>query len=75
MVTAAPALQFYDVTKEVAIQCDGSSSGLGAVQMQDGHPIAYASKALTTIATTLIRLITTTLIRPPFFIGPIVKPN
>ena len=47
MVTAATALQFYDVTKEVAIQCDGSSSGLGAVQMQDGNPIAFASEALT----------------------------
>ena len=48
MVTAAPVLQFYDVTKEVTIQCDASSLGLGAVLMRDGHPIAYDSKALTT---------------------------
>ena len=50
LVTAAPVLQFYDVTKEVTTQCDTSSSGLGAVMMQDGHPIASASKALTTTA-------------------------
>ena len=49
-ITAAPVLQFYDVTKEVTIQCDTSSSRLGAVMMQDGHPIASASKALTTTA-------------------------
>ena len=48
LVTAAPVLEFYDVTKDVTIQYDASSSGLGAVLMQDGHPIAYASKALTT---------------------------
>ena len=48
LVTAAPVLQFYDLTKEVTIQCDASSSGLGAVLMQDGHPIAYVSKVLTT---------------------------
>lgn len=41
-------LQFYDLTKEVTIQCDTSSSGLGAILIQDGRPIAYASKALTT---------------------------
>ena len=47
MVTAAPVLQFYDVTKEVTIQCDASSLGLGAVLMKEGHPIAYGSKTVT----------------------------
>ena len=46
MVTAAPVLQFYDVTK-VTIQCDASSLGLGAVLMKEEHPIAYGSKTLT----------------------------
>ena len=48
MVTAASVLQFYDATKDVTIQCGASNSGLGAVLMHDGHPIANASKALTT---------------------------
>ena len=47
LVTATPVHQFYDVNKEVTIQCDASSSGLGAVLTQDGHPIASASKAFT----------------------------
>ena len=46
LVTAVPFLQFYNITKEVTIQYDASSSGLGRVLMQDGHPTAYASKAL-----------------------------
>ena len=48
LITAVHVLQFYDLTKEVTIQCDTSSSGLGAILIQDGRPIAYASKALTT---------------------------
>ena len=48
LVIAASVFQFYDVNKEVTIQYDASSSGLRAVLMQDEHPIAYASKALTT---------------------------
>ena len=48
LVTAAPVLQFCSVNKEVTVQCDANSSGLGAVLKQERHPIAYASKALTT---------------------------
>ena len=29
------------------IQCDSSQSGLGAALIQNGHPIAYSSRALT----------------------------
>ena len=32
------------------IQCDSSQSGLSAALMQNGHPIAYASRALTETA-------------------------
>ena len=31
------------------IQCDSSQSGLGAALMQNRHPIAYASRALTEV--------------------------
>jgi hypothetical protein len=46
LLTNAPVLQYFDVNKETTLQTDASKSGLGAVLLQDGHPIAYASKAL-----------------------------
>ena len=42
-----PVLQFYDVNKDIIVQADSSSTGLGAVLIQDGKPVAYASRALT----------------------------
>ena len=47
MCCSAPTLAYYDVNKEVTIQCDASSYALGGVLLQDGHPIAYTSRALT----------------------------
>ena len=38
---------YYDVSKYVLIQCDASKCGLGAVLLQQGKSISYASKALT----------------------------
>ena len=46
LIARAPILQFYDVAKEVTIECDSSSVGLGAVLLQEGRPVAYASRAL-----------------------------
>lgn len=46
MMTETPILQYYDVNKDVAIECDASDVGLGAVITQDGKPIEYASRAL-----------------------------
>ena len=43
----APVLQYYDVNKPVVLSVDASKSGLGAVLLQNGLPVAYASKALT----------------------------
>lgn len=40
-------LRYFDVNKEVTIQVDASQVGLGAVLLQEGKPVAYASKALT----------------------------
>ncbi|XP_065073526.1 uncharacterized protein K02A2.6-like [Ochlerotatus camptorhynchus] len=46
MVTSAPVLRYFDIQKDVVIQCDSSSVGLGAVLLQEGHPVVYASKTL-----------------------------
>ena len=43
----APVLRYYDLTKDVTVQCDSSQSGMGAVMLQDGHPVEFASRALT----------------------------
>ncbi|XP_046862058.1 uncharacterized protein K02A2.6-like [Xenia sp. Carnegie-2017] len=42
-----PVLQFYDVSKDVTSSVDASMSGLGAVCLQNGKSVAYASRALT----------------------------
>ena len=42
-----PVLKYFDVNKQVKIQCDSSHHGLGAVLIQDGHPVAYSSQSLT----------------------------
>ena len=47
IISARPVLKLYDSTKPVAIQCDASSTGLGACLLQESQPVAYASRALT----------------------------
>ena len=47
MVTRTPVLCYYNLKEEVTLQCDVSKSGLGAALMQNGQPVAYASRALT----------------------------
>lgn len=47
LVTKAPVLKYFDAKKNVTIQCDSSSVGLGAVLLQDGQPVCYSSKSLT----------------------------
>ena len=39
-------LRYYDWTKPVTLQCDASLKGLRACIIQDGQPIAFASKSL-----------------------------
>ena len=46
LLTVAPVLAYFDPTKELAIQCDASGQGLGAALLQEGRPLAYASRAL-----------------------------
>lgn len=40
-------LRYYDVSKPVTLQTDASKTAVGATLIQEGHPIAFASKALT----------------------------
>ena len=40
-------LWYFDIWKPVTVQVDASKKGLGATLLQDGHPVAFASKALT----------------------------
>jgi len=47
MVTTTPVLSYYDPNKPVLLSVDASTSGLGAVLIQEGKPVAYASRALT----------------------------
>ena len=46
LVIPIPRLAYYDPSKELVIQCDASSTGIGSTLMQEGKPFAYASRAL-----------------------------
>ena len=46
-ISSTPALRFYDVSKQVTLTCDASFGGIGAACLQDGIPVAYASRSLT----------------------------
>ena len=47
LVTNAPVLTCYDLSKDLEIQCDSSKSGIGSVLLQGSQTIAYASRAMT----------------------------
>ena len=47
LITREPVLSYFDNAKEVTLQCDASESGLGATIMQEGQPVAFSSRALT----------------------------
>ena len=47
ILSETPVLKYFDPEIEPVLQCDASMHGLGACLMQDGHPVAYASRSLT----------------------------
>ena len=46
LITEAPILAYYDVSKDIEIQADASQFGLSAELLQDGKPVAHASPSL-----------------------------
>ena len=48
MLSIAPVLRYYEVTKPVIVQCDASQKGMGACILQDGQLVVYTSRALMT---------------------------
>jgi len=49
LLTTPPVLGYYSPKQDVTVQADASQNSLGAVLMQDGRVIEYASRALTEI--------------------------
>ena len=46
LVIQHPVLKFYNIEEEVTIQTDASEKGLGADLLQNGQPVAFASRTL-----------------------------
>lgn len=47
LLMQSPVLQYFNDKKPLILSVDSSKDGLGAVILQDGAPVAYASKSLT----------------------------
>lgn len=47
LLTSETVLAYFDQNADLVLSVDSSKHGLGAVILQNGRPIAYASKALT----------------------------
>lgn len=45
-MSTIPVLALPDFTKEFVVETDACLKGIGVVLMQDNHPLAYISKAL-----------------------------
>nr|CAI5826660.1 unnamed protein product [Callosobruchus analis] len=47
LITSSPILRIFDTSLPIVIQCDASSEALGCCILQEGHPVAFASRCLT----------------------------
>ena len=47
ILSSTPVLKYFDPGATPTLQCAAPMHGLGACLMQDGHPVAYASRSLT----------------------------
>ena len=50
-ISETTTLAFFDVNKPVVLTCDSSKDGIGAACLQEGKPIAFASRAMTSAET------------------------
>ncbi|XP_054723301.1 uncharacterized protein K02A2.6-like [Uloborus diversus] len=46
-IVSAPVLSIFDSSKSIVIQADSSKDGLGCCLLQEGRPVAFASRSLT----------------------------
>lgn len=46
MITSSPVLAFYDPSGELTLENDASEYGIGSVLMQNGKPVAFSSRTL-----------------------------
>ncbi|KAL9976590.1 hypothetical protein ACROYT_G013911 [Oculina patagonica] len=47
IISSTPVLKYFNPRTEPVLQCDASIHGLGACLMQNGQPVAFASRSLT----------------------------
>ena len=47
IMTKAPVLKYFDSKRPVVLTVDASQTGLGGAILQDGKPVAFASRSLT----------------------------
>ena len=47
LISMPPVLKYYEPNKDLTLQCDASEHGLGTALIQEGKPVAFASRALT----------------------------
>ena len=47
LISEPPLLRYYDLEEKVTIETDASDYGLGAVLLQAGRPVAFASRTMT----------------------------
>ena len=47
LIVESPVLKYFDPKADTGLQCDASDKGLGACLIQDGQPVGYASRVMT----------------------------
>ena len=47
LIASVQCLNMYDVKKDVVLKADACKTGLGAVLIHEGRPVAYASRSMT----------------------------